>query len=67
MRRLSKEERQEYDHLCARVRQLSEIFDRLDAANMDTDEVAKELEKALDQCTALIQRKRKILSYVKNI
>jgi len=61
MRRLSKEERQEYDHLCARVRQLSETFDRLDAANMDTDDVAKELENTLDKCSLLIHRKlRKI-------
>lgn len=67
MRRLTKEEQQEYNRLCAKVRELSETFDRLDEANLDTDEVAIELEKILDQCSSLIQRKTKILSYVKNI
>ncbi len=67
MRRLTKEEQQEYNRLCAKVRELSETFDRLDEANLDTDEVAMELEKILDQCSSLIQRKTKILPYVKNI
>lgn len=57
MGRLSREQQQEYDQLCAKVRELSEIFDRLDAANMDTSEVAMELEKTLDKCSLLIHRK----------
>lgn len=67
MRRLTKDEQEEYNRLCAKVRELSEIFDRLDEANLNTDEVARELERTLDQCSLLIQRKTKILSYVKNI
>lgn len=67
MRRLTKNEQEEYNRLCAKVRELSEIFDRLDEANLNTDEVARELERTLDQCSSLIQRKTKILSYVKNI
>lgn len=67
MRRLTKDEQEEYNRLCAKVRELSETFDRLDEANLNTDEVAMELEKTLDQCSSLIQRKTKILSYVKNI